>query len=99
VNVANPNFARNSDRLVVQAALPGESSRNLWILDLADPANPQRLTSTEDRILPAWCDGDSRIVFNANFRGGSVLWSIDAASGADLRRLGDRDQRDAACRR
>lgn len=100
-NLARPDFARDSNRLAVQAYfyLPGDSTWNIWILDLADPANPRRLTSPEGRIQPRWCDGDSRIVFNASFRGGSVLWSIDAASGSDLRRLGDRDQYDAACRR
>lgn len=101
VNVANADFARDSNRLAVQAYFysPGESIWNIWILDLADPANPRRLTSQEGRLAPKWCDGDSRIVFNANFRGSTVLWSVDAATGSDLRRLGDRSQYDSACRR
>lgn len=98
-SVANPNFARNSDRLAVQAILPGETVRSLWILDLADPANPRRLTSPDkDEIVPTWCDDDSRIVFNGSYRSTSVLWSIDVATGSDVQRLGDKFQGDHACR-
>lgn len=98
-NVANADFARTSDRLVVQATLSGESTRSLWILDLADPANPVRLTSAaDDEIQPTWCDDDTRIVFNAPFRSNWVLWSMDAATGGDEQRLGNRFQGDHACR-
>jgi Tol biopolymer transport system component len=88
-----PSFARNSDRLVVQALAAGESWLSLWVIDLAIPASPRRLTpagNEADEKHACWSADDSRIVFTSYAWRKAHIFSVRSSDGSDRQILGGR---------
>lgn len=63
--VAEPDWAKTQDKLVVEANLFSGEVADLWIIDLNNPCNAQNLTqsanSRDDE--PSWSANDSEIVY------------------------------------
>lgn len=57
-NVHDPSWSRTGDRLAVEAQY------NTWVIDLADPASPVRVSpsTTLDQTDPCWSPDDGRLV-------------------------------------
>jgi Tol biopolymer transport system component len=61
--IFTPDWAKTQDKIVVQARpLSNLNSSALWIVSLADPANPVELTAATG-TRPSWSPDDSKIVF------------------------------------
>ena len=61
-NIFQPYWAKTQDKIALLAhPLSNLNSSNLWIVSLADPANPVELTA--GATWPSWSPDDSKIVF------------------------------------
>jgi hypothetical protein len=58
-------WAKTGDRIAVAVFETGSSLRDIWWIDLADPANPVNLTQTPtvSENMPSWSPDDLRIAF------------------------------------
>jgi Tol biopolymer transport system component len=58
-------WAKTDDRIAVAVFETGSSLRDIWRIDLADPANPVNVTRTPtvSENTPSWSPDDSRIAF------------------------------------
>ena len=84
---SSPAWANTQDKIAVSARLtPGAGYYKIWVIDLADPANPVDLTPTPNTLSwrPSWSPDDSRIVFLQNYSGSAFgVWVINSdGSGA-----------------
>ena len=66
--VTDPSWAKTQDRILVSALLPGESNWSLWVIDLAEPANPLRLSQVfgGNPFMATWSTDDSKIAYRRN---------------------------------
>jgi len=86
-DIFTPDWGRstNQDRIVVKARMKSDpNNAYLWIIDLADPANPVEFTATYGTGInpawPSWSPDDSKIVFWG-------MWTINS-DGSELTNLG-----------
>lgn len=85
--VLMPDFAHDSDRLVLTARLPGESA-DVWVLDLLDPASAYPVfTDNRSQIMPSWSPDDQEIVFLQTGSGPGGIYRVDALGLTDSFRL------------
>jgi len=58
-------WAKTGDRIAVVVFETGSSLRDIWRIELADPANPINITHTSavSENMPSWSPDDSRIVY------------------------------------
>ena len=80
------DWANTQDKIVLNARLPNDiNNSDLWVIDLADPANPVRLTQTSGagEITPSWSADDSKIVYRRNAPRNSKIKSGMFAINAD----------------
>jgi TolB protein len=80
------DWANTQDKIVLSARLPNDiNNSDLWVIDLADPANPVRLTQTSGagEITPSWSADDSKIVYRRNAPRNSKIKSGMFAINAD----------------
>ena len=59
------DWARTSDRIAFSRYDDANTQWDLWVVDLADPQNPVRLTDTPDvyERMPSWSPDDTQIAF------------------------------------
>ncbi len=83
-NVVHTDWAKTQDKIAVSALLSGATYRNIWVISLADPANPVNLTNSPNvsEVRPSWSPDDSKIVFS-----GGNIHTINA-DGTGLTDLG-----------
>jgi Tol biopolymer transport system component len=88
-NIYKPDWAKTQDKIVVEARLLNDINNSaLWVVTVADPANPLELTATYaiSAIRPSWSPLDSQIVFQRNGRT-SYIYKINP-NGSGLLNLG-----------
>lgn len=82
-SVALPSWAKSQDKIIVRVVDSGWA--DLWIIDLADPANPTNLTQTAEiyESHPSWSSDDAHVVYHI---GGSlyVLPADGTGSGLEI---------------
>ncbi|MCH7472687.1 hypothetical protein IIA79_07030 [bacterium] len=82
------NWARTQDKIAFAGITSGYY--DIWVVDLADPANPVQLTNdpSEDFVFPSWSPDDSEIVYQKGGRLSSdysEIWKMNAdGSGKTL---------------
>jgi TolB protein len=81
----NPSWAKTQDKIVVSAPLtPGAGYYKIWVIDLANPANPTDLTPAPNifNCRPSWSPDDSQIVILANYSSGPFGISVINSDGS-----------------
>jgi Tol biopolymer transport system component len=88
VGVHYPRWAKAQDKIAVTVH-GGAGYSDIWIIDLADPANPINLTNTPDieENGPSWSPDDTKIAYDAAFgsRGKGIYTIATDGSGATTR--------------
>jgi TolB protein len=84
-NVRQPDWARSAGKIVVTARI-GSNLADLWLVDLADPANATNLTQTPDVAegYASWSADDTQVVFRIDAKRNSGLYvrETDGTGGA-----------------
>ena len=78
--IYKPDWAKTQDKIVVEARLLNDFNNSaLWVVTLADPANPVELTATygTSALRPSWSPMDSQIVYQQNGRT-SYIYKINS---------------------
>lgn len=59
------DWSHDGLRIVVATRAPGANHGDLWVIDLADPANPMNVTNTASvhEAQPVWSPDDTQILF------------------------------------
>jgi Tol biopolymer transport system component len=69
----DPAWAKTQDKIAVAAAVPaGTGYYKIWVIDLADPANPTDITPFPNTFnqSPTWAPDDSKIAYLGNYLSG-----------------------------
>lgn len=95
-----PDWARTSDRIVVVGIpIDAQLTNELWIVDVANPANPVMITNTDDQMenMPTWSPDDSQIAYRRLGTKNRVSIFVINADGSGTKEIGfpsSRDQQD-----
>jgi Tol biopolymer transport system component len=87
VSVYESDWAKTQDKIVLSSA------GDLWVVSLADPANPQNITGTlgVSEVWPSWSPDDSKIVYRRMVKS-KVTISVINADGSAVVDLANGDQ-------
>jgi hypothetical protein len=86
--VRNPSWARGQDMIVVNVrSSDPDVGGDLWIIDLADPANPANLTATPElsESHPCWSPDDTRVLCHASGTAGGIFVVPADGTGSPVR--------------
>ena len=87
--VFRPAWAKTQDKLAVVVFETGSSSRDIWVIDLAVPANPTNITHTPSvsENMPSWSPDDSRIAYqrkNSKNRLSIFVMNADGSGATEI---------------
>lgn len=83
-------WAKTSDRIAVVVFETGSSLRDIWRIDLADPANPINITHTSavSENMPSWSPDDSRIALQRRNSKNKLSIFVMNADGSGVTDIG-----------
>ncbi len=81
---SNPSFAHTTNDVVVHAS--AEGSPDIYLIDLADPANPVDVTGPNDRPEMGGCllFDDSKIIYQATMRKKNAIYSANPDGSGEV---------------
>jgi hypothetical protein len=86
-DIYEPDWAKTQDKIALIARpLSNTNDSALWIVSLADPANPVELTATFDTgaVSPSWSPDDSKIVYRRMVSSKVTISVINADGSAEV---------------
>ena len=89
--VFRPAWAKTQDKLAVVVFETGSSLRDIWVIDLAVPANPTNITRTPSvsENMPSWSPNDTRIAYQQlNSKNRPSIFTMNA-DGSGVTEIGN----------
>lgn len=89
--VFRADWAKASDQIAVVVFETGSSLRDIWRIDLADPASPINVTRTPavSENMPSWSPDDSRIAYqrnNSKNKSSTFVMNADGSGATEIGR-------------